>query len=77
MTLYEDDGSSPAYQQGAFRRTKIDVRRAATGYLVSIGAPEGNYNPGARKFSFAIKSSAIPRVVTATDEGKARTIEIR
>jgi alpha-glucosidase len=76
-TLYEDDGTSPAYQQGAFRRTKMDVRRAATGYLVSIGAPEGNYNPGARKLSFVIKSSAIPRVVTVSDEGKARTIEIR
>src|SRR5260370_6678733 len=76
-TLYEDDGISPAYQAGTFRRTKIDVKRAATGYLVSIGAPEGTYNLGARKFNFAIKSSAIPKVITATDEGKARTIEIR
>ncbi len=76
-TLYEDDGSSPAYQDGAFRRTKIDVKRAGIGYLVSVGAPVGNYNPGRRKFSFVIKADPIARVVTIADEGQARTLEIR
>jgi alpha-glucosidase len=75
--LYEDDGTSPAYQQGAFRRTNVAVSRAGAGYLVTIGAPAGNYNPGARKFSFVIKSAATPKVVTVADDGRARTTEIR
>ena len=76
-TLYEDDGVSPAYQRGVFRRTIIDVKRAKTGYVVSIGAPAGDYDPGARRFSFAINASPTPKFVTITDDGRGRTIEIR
>ena len=76
-TLYEDDGISPAYQQGAFRRTNVAVSRAGAGYLVTIRAPAGNYNPGARKFNFVIKSAAAPKEITVADDGRARTIEIR
>jgi alpha-glucosidase len=76
-TLYEDDGASPAYKDGAFRRTTVNVRRAASGYLVSILAPAGNYNPGARKFSFVIKSAATSTVVTVADDGRARRFEVR
>ncbi len=75
--LYEDDGVSPAYGQGAFRRTAVKVRRAARGYLVSIGAPAGNYSPGARKFSFIVKSARTPKSITVADEGRPRTIEMR
>jgi alpha-glucosidase len=76
-TLYEDDGLSPAYKQGVFRRTKIDVRRAARGYRVNIDAPQGSYNPGARKFSFVIKPGTPGRAMAVADDGRARTIEIR
>jgi alpha-glucosidase len=75
--LYEDDRVSPAYQDGVFRRTKIDVKRATNGYVVSIGAPSGNYQPSPRSFSFMINSAANPHVVTVADDGKARTIDIR
>lgn len=55
-TLYEDDGLSPAYKNGNFRRTTINARRG----VVSIGAVEGTYNPGPRKFNFVAKSG--PRI---------------
>lgn len=74
-TLYEDDGTSPAYKQGVFRRTKIEVRRAAAGYRVSISAPQGSYNPGARKFSFVIRPSAAG--LTVADTGRAQAITVR
>ena len=77
-TLYEDDGISPAYQQGAFRRTALEVKRAAGGYVVSVRAPVGHYNPGTRKFSFVIKSAGPnPKVATIADDGRARTVEIK
>jgi alpha-glucosidase len=47
-TLYEDDGLSPAYKNGAFRRTTFSVRRGSS---VSLHE-EGTYNPGPRKFNF-------------------------
>lgn len=76
-TLYEDDGVSPAYQQGAFRRTRVEVGRAAKGYVVSVGAPVGQFNPGTRKFSFVIKSVPPGRVVSVADDGRAHQIEIK
>jgi len=64
VTLYEDDGLTPAYKTGAYRRTKINVESRAGSYVVHVGTPEGTYNPGARKFSFVVKSaSGSPRVV--------------
>ena len=50
-TLYEDDGLSPAYKNGAFRRTTVTFRRG----VFSTGAVEGTYNPGPRKFKFVVK----------------------
>src|SRR5262249_46898146 len=76
-TLYEDDGVSPAYQRGVFRRTKVEVKRDAAGYRASLDAPEGSYNPGPRKFRFVIKSAAVSKALTVADDGRARTIEIK
>ena len=76
-TLYEDDGNSLAYQRSGFRRTKLEVRRVAQAYVVKTSAPEGDYKPGARKFVFLIKPMATARTVSVSDEGTARTIEIR
>ena len=76
--LYEDDGSSPAYKQGGFRRTAMRLKRGARGYVVSLSAPVGNYTPAARKFNFVIKSiGAQLKVVTIADDGRARTVEIK
>jgi alpha-glucosidase len=77
VTLYEDDGASPAYKQGGFRRTTVSTKRIGAGYVVTTSAPEGTYNPGARKFSFVVKSIARgPRVVMTSDNGSEQTIRI-
>ena len=76
-TLYEDDGTSPAYERGVSSRTKLEVRRVANAYTVSVGAHEGSYTPAARKFDFVIKSPGVSKTVTVADDGKARTVEIR
>jgi len=76
-TLYEDDGNSLAYQRSGFRRTRLEVRHVAQAYVVKTSAPEGDYKPGARKFVFLIKPMATARKVSVSDEGTARTIEIR
>ena len=77
-TLYEDDGSSPAYRQGTFRRTTVSVKRGAYGYVVGLSAPVGSYNPAARKFNFVIKSIGTQsKVVTIADDGQARRLEIK
>jgi alpha-glucosidase len=52
--LYEDDGLSPAYKTGAFRRTTVTARRGPGGFTVSIGPAEGSYDPGPRKFDFVV-----------------------
>jgi alpha-glucosidase (family GH31 glycosyl hydrolase) len=75
--LYEDDGLSPAYKSGAYRRTTVSVKRATKGSIVSLGAPTGSYNPPPRKFSFAIKSAPNNRAVTIADDGRAQQIEIK
>ena len=55
-TLYEDDGLSPAYKTGAFRRTRLTARRGPRGFTISIGPVEGSYKPGPRKFDFVVKT---------------------
>jgi alpha-glucosidase len=76
--LYEDDGLSPAYKRGEFRRTALTAKRAGRGFLVSVGTPEGTYNPGPRTFNFILKSlgpAAKPLILK--DEGRAREVEIK
>ena len=57
-SLYEDDGSSPAYQQGVFRRTSVTATSSNGVVQLSVGAPEGTYNPGKRNLLFVIASTA-------------------
>ena len=73
-SLYEDDGISPAYQHGAFRRTTITVQRSGPRYVVNLKAPEGSYNPARRNFRFIIYSAGVGRVLTVPDESRARTV---
>jgi alpha-glucosidase len=48
-SLYEDDGLTPAYQAGAFRRTSLTL----AGGTLSLAA-EGGFQPAARRFEFAL-----------------------
>ena len=54
-TLYEDDGTSPAYERGVYRRTTVIVSRRSGRYVARVSVPEGNYNPPERKFHFVVK----------------------
>ncbi|MGH9930339.1 MAG: glycoside hydrolase family 31 protein [Pyrinomonadaceae bacterium] len=77
VTLYEDDGTSPAYKQSGFRRTTVNANRSGPGYLVTTSAPLGGHNPGSRKFSFVVKAPGRAHgVVTTVDNGLAQTIKI-
>jgi len=77
VTLYEDDGISPAYKQDDFRRTTLSVKRVGVGYVVTISAPLGRYQPSTRRLTFVVKSpGGVPRVVTIADSGTAQTIKI-
>lgn len=57
-SLYEDDGASPAYLQGAFRRTTLTL---AAGRL-SLGV-EGKHQPPARNFEISIHAAPAVREV--------------
>ncbi|HJP93109.1 MAG TPA: glycoside hydrolase family 31 protein [Pyrinomonadaceae bacterium] len=77
-TLYEDDGLSPNYKSGVFRRTALTARRGSQGVVVSVGEPAGSYNPGSRKFNFVITSpERQSRMVSIADNGKAQRVELR
>ncbi|WP_432711842.1 glycoside hydrolase family 31 protein [Pedobacter sp.] len=43
--LYEDDGSSLAYQKGQFALTKISSNHSATAFQLSIARPAGQFKP--------------------------------
>jgi len=75
--LYEDDGSSPEYKRGVFRRTAIEVSRSANGYLVAIAAPVGSYNPGKRQFAFVLGVGTMRRQTLRVDEGRPQSFIIR
>jgi alpha-glucosidase len=77
-SLYEDDGVSPAYKQGAFRRTPINVQRGTTGFVIDVGAAEGSYNPGVRNFNFQIVSyEHTSKIVSAPGDGKRHRVELK
>jgi alpha-glucosidase len=63
-TLYEDDGNSPAYKQGAFRRTNVRVAQMGRIWRINLDAPDGSYQPGARELIFNLKTTAPARTIT-------------
>lgn len=62
-TLYEDDGSTTAYERGVYRRTPVEVRREAGTMVVSFGEPAGGYSPPPRRFAIRIHDQDAPREV--------------
>ncbi len=76
--LYEDDGLSPLYKTGVFRRTAVTAGRGPRGFTVSMGAAEGSYNPGPRKFNFVVKSErGDSKSVSVMDRGQAQQVQIQ
>jgi alpha-glucosidase (family GH31 glycosyl hydrolase) len=77
-SLYDDDGVSPAYKQGAFRRTTVSVSRAGSVYRVSVSKPEGSFDPGARELRFEVVTErGAKKRGSVQDSGAAHTVEIR
>jgi alpha-glucosidase len=70
-TLYEDDGTSPAYKRGVYRRTNVTAVTSDKGLEITINQPEGAYQPAARKFLFMSPFVASAREVTL--DGKRLT----
>ena len=67
-SLYEDDGVSPAYRNGAFRRTTVSYQRSDTGSEIDVSAPTGSYQPGPRRFVFTVHPA--PQVTEALLDGE-------
>jgi alpha-glucosidase len=77
-TLYEDDGVSPAYKEEGFRRTKVSVGNVAGSSIVTIGNPEGRYDPGPRRFDFIVKAGrSMGKSGTINDTGKGGKVQIK
>ncbi|HTT55691.1 MAG TPA: TIM-barrel domain-containing protein [Opitutaceae bacterium] len=68
-SLYEDDGVSPAYRDGAFRRTAVTYAAGSGGARLTLGAPEGRYAPGTRHFEFTLH--AAPAATSVALDGRA------
>lgn len=70
-SLYEDDGASQAYQQGAVRRTHLSYNASASGADIEVSAAEGSYQPGSRSFVFTVRTA--PAGGQATIDGRPLT----
>ena len=68
-TLYEDDGLSPAYKKGVFRRTRVTLSGPTTrSMLININTSEGTYQPASRSFEFFLPVTFPP--VSMSIDGK-------
>jgi hypothetical protein len=54
--LYEDDGVSPAYAKGAFRRTSVTYQTSVAGSEITVGAAAGPYQTAPRSLVFSVRS---------------------
>ncbi len=91
FNIYPDDAGSASARtlRGRWTQSGVQTRcisqnyveRPACrsrGFVVSVGSPEGSYNPGSRRFNFVVKlQGQDTKVATAMDDGRARQVEIR
>ncbi|MGW4893207.1 TIM-barrel domain-containing protein [Kitasatospora sp. NPDC004240] len=69
FSLYEDDGVTRAYQNGAYARQRVDVRAPAVGRgdaIITVGAADGSYTgkSASRGYEFTVHSASVPASVT-------------
>jgi alpha-glucosidase len=62
--LYEDDGLSPAYKEGVFRRTRIRVSGGGNEIRINVAEPEGTFKPAPRTLSFLIPTKLLVKKVS-------------
>lgn len=67
-TLYEDDGLSPDYESGAFRRTSVHYAKEDDVARLTLEAPVGSFQPPARILEFTLHSA--PACTTVLLDGK-------
>jgi alpha-glucosidase (family GH31 glycosyl hydrolase) len=71
LELYEDDGTSLAYQQGKFAVTTIKTEPSVNGLAITIGSPEGKFRPAAPDYLTKVRMPSGPAGVT----GDGRKLE--
>ncbi len=59
-SLYEDDGESLAYRQGAFSRRRFTERREGGRASVEVSAVEGSWRPAPRDLVLRIRADGEP-----------------
>jgi alpha-glucosidase len=57
-SLYEDDGTSPAYRDGMSRRTSVHLSRDGAGYRLVIDPPVGGFKTPPRQLEFSVHGIA-------------------
>ncbi|HEY0947601.1 MAG TPA: TIM-barrel domain-containing protein [Opitutaceae bacterium] len=68
LSLYEDDGATPAYRDGALRRTSIAYSKIGDGARITIAEAEGGFRPPRRDFEFVLR--AAPSLSQVALDGK-------
>ncbi|PYS74688.1 MAG: hypothetical protein DMF69_01000 [Acidobacteria bacterium] len=62
-SLYEDDGVSPGYKQGLYRRTGVQALETDKGINITVEAPQGSFKTPSRILSFLIPTRLSPTQV--------------
>jgi alpha-glucosidase len=84
-TFYEDDGLTPRYKSGVFRRTRVSLTRSQRRMRINVEAPEGSYQVASRTLRFWIVNKRGPagvsvdgrRLAPAAIRRDATGIEVR
>ena len=63
--IYEDDGETMAYTQGASMRRRFTQSRNQTTTTIDVAAPEGSFRPPARDLVLSVHWSGEPSRVTS------------
>ena len=59
--FYEDDGGSPAYLKGSFRRTEIHVRPSGKHLEATLAVTANGYDPGPRRVDLVVRGGTLYR----------------
>jgi alpha-glucosidase len=74
VSLYEDDGVSPAYRNGVERRTAVTYRSSE----IDVSAPSGSYQPGPRNLIFEVRpASGASQRAQLADDGGHHTVRLK
>jgi len=72
VSLYEDDGMSPNYKEGLFRRTVVQVTQTGQVINIALNAPEGRFKTASRTLSFSIPTRLAPTQVSVDGRALSR-----